>query len=91
MCRYVFITLLFLASGLAAQTDSTIIKKLQFTGDFRFRVEHDWNSQNENGQRRNDRSRLRYRFRFGAQYQLDEHSFGDVYGVEILMINKALM
>lgn len=58
---------------LEAQRDS-ISQKLSFTGDFRFRIEHDWNSRKADGNMRADRSRLRYRFRFGMHYQLDEHS-----------------
>jgi len=49
-------------------------KKLVHTGDFRFRVEQDWNSINQNGERRDDRSRLRYRFRFGTKYTIDKQS-----------------
>ncbi len=44
-------------------------KKLQFSGDFRFRVEHDWDSQKGDGTYRDDRSRLRYRFRLQAKYK----------------------
>jgi len=67
-------TLLFILSNLFGQKDSTEIKKLDFTGDFRFRIEHDWNSINSNGIKRSDRSRLRYRFRFGLNYSLDKYS-----------------
>ncbi len=56
-----------------SQIDSTSFG-LKLTGDFRFRVEHDWNSQNSNGVLRDDRSRLRYRFRFGLNYVLDKNS-----------------
>lgn len=50
---------------------------LTFNGDFRFRVEHDWNSTKSNGTKRNDRSRLRYRLRYGFTYQIDSlSSFG---------------
>lgn len=56
-----------------AQTDSTA-SKLKFGGDFRFRIEHDWNSQNSSGVARDDRSRLRYRFRYGIHYSLDKNS-----------------
>lgn len=47
--------------------------QLHFAGDFRFRVEHDWNSQKSDGSFRNDRSRLRYRFRFGINKNLNKH------------------
>lgn len=61
---------------LSAQND-TIPKKLDFSGDFRFRIEHDWNSRRPDGSYRADRSRLRYRFRLGVIYQLDsKYAFG---------------
>lgn len=62
------------AFQLCGQTDSTAYRKINFNGDFRFRVEHDWNSRNADGNLRNDRSRLRYRFRFGLEYVSDQHS-----------------
>jgi hypothetical protein len=43
-------------------------EKINFTGDFRFRLEHDWNSKKSDGSYRSDRSRMRYRFRLGATY-----------------------
>ncbi|MDN5200557.1 putative porin [Fulvivirgaceae bacterium BMA10] len=59
-----------------AQNNSTE-NKLKFSGDFRFRVEHDWDSKKGDGTYREDRSRLRYRFRFGAHYaHNDWASFG---------------
>ena len=73
-----FIRLVFflLAFNLFSQTESSQ-KKLSFTGDFRFRVEHDWNSRKADGTMRDDRSRLRYRFRFGMHYQYNDWaSFG---------------
>lgn len=61
---------------LNAQNDS-IQKKLQFTADFRFRVEQDWDSQKPDGSQRDDRTRLRYRARVGATYDFkDWVSFG---------------
>ncbi|MFK5982461.1 MAG: hypothetical protein QM499_06070, partial [Flavobacteriaceae bacterium] len=54
-----------------AQLDSTKIKKLTFTGDFRFRIEQDWNSRKLDGTYRDNRSRLRYRLRIGANYQFN--------------------
>lgn len=68
------LALLLISSNLFGQRDSTEVKKLDFTGDFRFRIEQDWNSINSNGIKRNDRSRLRYRFRFGVNYSLDKYS-----------------
>lgn len=58
------------------QSDTTK-SKINFSSDFRFRIEHDWNSRNQNGISRDDRSRLRYRFRFGLTYQLNDlYAFG---------------
>ncbi|UII19902.1 putative porin [Fulvivirga ligni] len=51
--------------------------KLTFTGDFRFRIEQDWDSRKSDGTYRDDRSRLRYRLRFGANYEYNHWaSFG---------------
>ena len=76
--RHLFLFLLFLISiSLSAQKDSINTVKnqrLDFTGDFRFRIEHDWNAQKPDGSLRDDRSRLRYRFRFGLNYTIDKHS-----------------
>jgi hypothetical protein len=65
-----FWILLFLLFPLAnvAQND-TLSKKLKFTGDFRFRVEPDWDSRKSDGTFRDNRTRLRYRLRFGANYR----------------------
>ena len=52
---------------LISQNDS-IQKKLVFSGDFRFRIEQDWDSQKSDGSLRDDRTRLRYRARLGATY-----------------------
>ncbi len=72
----VFFLLIILSNSLFAQTE-TIDSKLKFTGDFRFRVEEDWNSRKSDGTYRDNRSRLRYRFRFGLNYQLTNWaSFG---------------
>jgi hypothetical protein len=47
----------------------TVDSKLTFESDFRFRLEQDWDSQNQNNGFREDRLRMRYRARFGAKYQ----------------------
>ncbi|MTI40426.1 putative porin, partial [Fulvivirga lutimaris] len=69
--RHIGFTLLLLISvcELYGQQDSTILQKLSFTGDFRFRVEQDWDSRKSDGTYREDRSRLRYRLRFGLNYK----------------------
>lgn len=61
------IVFFFLSVCLSAQQDST--SKLEFYGDFRFRIEHDWNSVRADGNFREDRSRLRYRGRLGLLFQ----------------------
>lgn len=53
---------------LNAQSDS-FFKKFKFEGDFRFRVEQDWDSRKSDGTFREDRSRLRYRVRTGLLYE----------------------
>lgn len=64
----ILLLLLIALLPLSAQHDSTK-HKLSFSGDFRFRVEHDWNSEKSNGSLRDDRTRLRYRLRAGLLYQ----------------------
>ena len=53
---------------LNAQSDS-LAQQLKFEGDFRFRVERDWNVRNPDGTYKEDRDRLRYRARVGLVYQ----------------------
>ncbi len=67
--------LLALSFQLNAQLDS-ILSKVKFEMDFRFRAEQDWDSRKSDGTYRDDRSRLRYRFRTGATYKNDTYSFG---------------
>jgi len=51
--------------------------KLSVYGDFRGRLEADWDSHRDNGSKRNDRNRLRIRLRAGLDYQAnDQISFG---------------
>ena len=50
----------------------TILDNIKFTGDFRFRIEQDWNSRKADGTLRDNKSRLRYRMRFGASYTHQE-------------------
>ncbi len=70
----VFSLCFFVSWSMFAQVDTTAYKKLDFTSDFRFRVEHDWNGLRVDGTSSDDRSRLRYRFRFGLNYTLDKYS-----------------
>lgn len=66
--KKLFFIFLFIPIALTAQIDS-LLSNLNFTGDFRFRVEQDWDSRKSDGTYREDRTRLRYRLRFGAQYE----------------------
>lgn len=53
------------------QAQDSILAKLTFTGDFKFRIEQDWKSRKSDNTYRDDRSRMRYRARFGTNYQLN--------------------
>lgn len=55
---------------LLAQHDS-IPSRFSFETDFRFRIEHDWDSRRPDGNYRADRTRMRYRVRAGATYALN--------------------
>ncbi|MCK4561631.1 MAG: putative porin [Flavobacteriaceae bacterium] len=77
--KYIFSVLaLFLLNSYFVYTQTNHTNsKLVFTGDFRFRVEQDWNSQKSDGSYRDNRTRFRYRFRFGMRYQYNDWaSFG---------------
>ena len=57
------------------QTDSTktslkekLKKRVQFTADTRMRIEYDWDSMRADSTMRSDRTRFRFRLRFGASY-----------------------
>ena len=63
----------------SAQTDS-LLQKLRFEGDFRFRVEQDWNVRRPDGSYLDDRSRLRYRARLGLTY---EHNSWSKFGFRL--------
>lgn len=67
--------LLFSSIGLNAQIDS-VLSKVEFEMDFRFRAEQDWNSQKSDGSLRDNRSRLRYRMRTGVKYKKDWYTLG---------------
>ncbi len=49
--------------------DKLEIKGLKIFGDFRYRIEQDWDSRKANGSFREDRTRMRYRARLGFRYQ----------------------
>lgn len=64
------IAILLLPELLVAQSDSQQ-QKIEFEGDFRFRVEQDWRVRSPDGSYLEDRSRLRYRARAGIVYRPD--------------------
>lgn len=64
-----------------AQDSTSTVKKnwpkgLDLTADIRLRVEHDWDSMKSDSSMRSDRTRFRFRLRFGASYQYKWASFG---------------
>lgn len=62
------LSLLLATVATSAQSDS-LRARFSFNSDFRFRLEQDWNSRKPDGTFRDDRTRLRYRFRAGFKYQ----------------------
>ncbi len=64
--------MLVLLATVLVKAQSTPRKKLEFSGDFRYRFEQDWNSRLDDGTFRTDRFRMRYRLRLGFKYQLNE-------------------
>ncbi|MEN8800047.1 MAG: putative porin [Flavobacteriaceae bacterium] len=62
------IGILLLPILLMAQGDS-LQQKIEYEGDFRFRVEQDWRVRSPDGSYLEDRSRLRYRARAGIVYR----------------------
>ena len=69
LLTFFWVTLAFAQSSEKDSVDT----RLHFNGDFRFRVEYDWDSRKGDGSYRNDRTRLRYRFRLGLDKKLDSH------------------
>ena len=66
---------LIISIQINAQSES-ILSKLTFETDFRFRIEQDWKSKKSDGSFRDDRTRLRYRLRAGATFKNDWYTFG---------------
>ncbi len=67
--------LLFGCNFINAQVDS-ILSRIAFESDFRFRIEQDWDSRKSDGTFRDDRTRLRYRVRTGMKFTKDCYSLG---------------
>ena len=68
---FIYSSIIIITANSFAQNNETK-SKLLFTSDFRFRIEQDWNSKKSDGSFRDDKSRLRYRIRFGAKYDYNE-------------------
>lgn len=64
---------MFLAIASPARADLVSTRRFRLYADFRTRIETDWDSQNQEGIPRDDRTRLRVRFRIGFQYEPDDH------------------
>ncbi|HXE80286.1 MAG TPA: putative porin [Vicinamibacterales bacterium] len=62
-----------LAAAAPAAAEIFKVDKFSASGDFRFRGETDWDSQDGNGAAREDRTRLRVRLRIGFRYDPSEH------------------
>lgn len=68
--KRILLIVVVLVFPLSLSAQSELVKsKLSFNGDFRFRVEQDWDSKKADGTLRNDRTRLRYRLRAGVSYK----------------------
>ena len=63
------VAVLFLYAGPAAADDSA--NALELFGDFRLRLEQDWDSLQGDGTKRDDRLRLRIRLRGGFEYRFN--------------------
>lgn len=66
------IALVLSAAGFPAQADEEVDRKVRLFGDFRLRLEQDWDSLQGDGTERDDRLRLRIRLRGGVEVRLTE-------------------
>jgi len=62
-----------LAAGCNVLADEDDESRFRPFGDFRVRLEQDWNSLHGDGSKRDDRLRLRVRLRAGVETRIDEH------------------
>ena len=60
-------------SPAAVPAEDQLAEPLRVFGDFRLRLEQDWDSLQGDGIKRDDRLRLRIRLRGGVEYQFDPH------------------
>ena len=71
----VLLTMIALPTTVNSQIDS-LLSKMSYEGDFRFRAEQDWDSRRPDGTFRDDRFRFRYRLRAGATFENKWYSAG---------------
>jgi hypothetical protein len=64
--------LALLAAGFVAHADEGGDRKFEFFGDFRLRLEQDWDSLRGDGTERDDRLRLRFRLRAGFDVEFSD-------------------
>jgi len=65
--------LIFYLFTLSIVAQNIKTKPLNLYGDVRIRAEQDWNSKKTDGSMRKDRTRLRYRLRFGFKYSWNQN------------------
>lgn len=72
--QIVFVTLILLGGLVLTPLHAAVVKHDDFEvfGDFRARLEGDWDSQNSAGVPRDDRNRFRVRMRVGFRYEADD-------------------
>jgi len=63
---------ILLATGFAVHAEEGGDKRFEFFGDFRLRLEQDWDSLQGDGTQRDDRLRSRIRLRLGVDVRLDD-------------------
>jgi len=66
-------TVCLLGTSVAALADDEAQDRFRPFGDFRVRLEQDWDSLNGDGTERDDRLRLRVRLRGGIEARIDDH------------------
>lgn len=68
-----FVGLLGLMIAVPSVADLYATEKLKIYGDFRFRLEQDWDSHRSNGSQRDDRLRARMRLRLGLAFKATDN------------------
>ncbi|MGB5815158.1 MAG: putative porin [Thermoanaerobaculia bacterium] len=66
------IALALSAAGFPARADEEVDRKVRLFGDFRLRLEQDWDSLQGDGSERDDRLRLRIRLRGGVEFRITD-------------------